>query len=409
VRRALLTAVAIAAVTAGCGGGGDGEPVPPTVPAPTPEERAAARPPDEAGAIEALLEERVRALEAGDADALARTATSKQRARDRQAVRWARGLALARIGMVTEALETTQGRARVAMTLSYRLRGMRQPFRTGRRITALRTPDGWRVVRDVPRREPLPWEVAAFRVARAPHVVLLTPPGVEPSRLASGLASAYREIRRALPRRELPATVLAIGARDARQTEALTDRIADGVVALANVVVTYGPRPALAVDRVLAQRMIVVASRWGALPEAERASTLEHEMTHTALDPDSSGRTPPWLSEGIALYVSDDDRSTEARARAAGTAPATRLGAISKPGSIFRLDARGQGAAYAASSGAAEAIVARYGVRGLLSLLDAFNDSTIKGRPGRATTDRVLRRTLGTSLAELDAAVAGGG
>ena len=364
------------------------------------------RPPDDAGAIEALLAERARALEAGDAAALAATATGPQRSRDRRAVRRARGLSLTRIRFTTEAVETGGDRARVVYALSYALRGTEQPYRTGRRLTATKTPDGWRVARDVPRREPLPWEVAAFRVTRAPRVVLLTPSGVDAGPLAAGLSSAYRAVARALPRRELPETVLVIGARDARQTEALTGPIADGIVALANVVVTYGPRPALAVDRVLAQRMVVVGSRWSALPEAERASTLEHELIHTALDPDTSGRTPSWLSEGIALYLSGDDRRAEARVRAAGAgaAPAARLGDLSRPGSIFRLDASAQGAAYAASSAAAEAIVARDGVRGLLSLLDAFNDPAIPGRPGRATTDRVLKRTLGLSLAELEAA-----
>ena len=49
----------------------------------------------------------------------------------------------------------------------------------------------------------------------------------------------------------------------------------------------------------------------------------------------------------------------------------------------------------------------RRGTKGLFRLYDAFNDSRIPGRPGAATTDRVLRRTLGLSLADLDAAVAG--
>ena len=71
----------------------------------------------------------------------------------------------------------------------------------------------------------------------------------------------------------------------------------------------------------LSQRMMVIDSRWSTLPEAERQATLVHEMTHTALDPDTSGRTPPWLVEGVAMYVSGDDRSEEARLRAGGAAP----------------------------------------------------------------------------------------
>ena len=199
--------------------------------------------------------------------------------------------------------------------------------------------------------------------------MLLTPPGVAVAPLRSGLAEAYREIRRDLPARDLPRSVLVIGARDAAQAERLTGRIAHGVVALANVSVKFGPAPALAVRRVLSQRMMVIDSRWSTLPEAERQATLVHEMTHTALDPDTSGRTPPWLVEGVAMYVSGDDRSEEARLRAAGLAQSMKLASLCKRNSIFKLNGQEQGAAYAASSAAAEAIVARRGTKGAVQAL----------------------------------------
>jgi hypothetical protein len=226
--------------------------------------------------------------------------------------------------------------------------------------------------------------------------VLLAPPGLDAGPLRAGLERAYREIRRDLPSRELPPSVLVIAAADARQAERLTGRVARGIVAIANVSVEWGPPPAEQVERVLAQRLIVVVDRWRTQDEADRQSTLVHEMTHTALDPDTSARTPPWLVEGVAMYVS------------AGLGPSIKLRALCKPNSIFRLGARAQGAAYAASSAAAETIVARRGNRGLFRLYDAFNDSTIPGRAGAATTNRVLRRTLGLTLAQLDGAVAGG-
>ena len=146
---------------------------------------------------------------------------------------------------------------------------------------------------DVARRERLPWEVAAFRATRTSHVVLLTPPGVDPAPLRAGLDDAYRALGRELPGRKLPSGVLVIGARDAAQARRLAGRVARGVVALANASVQFGPAPALAVKRVLAERMIVIESRWSVLPEAERLSTLVHELTHTALNRATSGRTPP--------------------------------------------------------------------------------------------------------------------
>ncbi len=401
----LLLAGIVILVLAGCGGGGE-----PAAQAPSPsadEELAAGRPPDDAGQIKALLRDRARALEQGDVTAFAATATGGQRGRDRRAAQRAARLSLERVRLVPEQLDTAGDRGRIAAGMSYRVRGMNRPFLTLRRVSARKTPAGWRISRDVARREPLPWEVASFKATRVPHVVLLTPSGVDVAPLRSDLARAYREIRRDLPERDLPRSVLVIAARDAAQAERLTGRIARGVVALANVSVKFGPAPALAVERVLAQRMLVIDSRWGALSESERHSALVHEMTHTALDPDTSGRTPAWLAEGVAMYVSGDDRADEARLRAAGAAASLKLRRLCRPDSIFKLDGKAQGAAYAASSGAAEAIVARNGTRGLFRAYDAFNDSAITGRTCVATTDRVLRRTLGMSLADLEAAVAG--
>jgi hypothetical protein len=407
----LLLAGLVSLAVAGCGGG-SGEPAtkprPTAAPAETTVSAGAEKPRDDAGEINALLRERARQLEFGDRAALAATSIGKQRARDRRAAGRTKALSLEQIRFVADELQTSGKRASVAVTLSYRVRGMKRPFRTQRRVIARRTADGWRITGDKPRREPLPWEVAPFRAVRTRHVVLLAPRGTDVESLRSGLERAYREIRRDLPSRDLPPSVLVLAAGDGRQAQQLTGRIAKGVVAIANVSVEWGSLPALEVERVLAQRLIVVLDRWRTQPEAARQSTLVHEMTHTALDPDTSARTPPWLVEGLAMYVSNDDRSAEARARAAGLAPSMKLRELCKPNSIFRLNGRQQGAAYAASSAAAETIVARRGNKGLFKLYDAFNDSTIPGRPGAKTTNRVLRRTLGISLAELDAAVAGG-
>jgi hypothetical protein len=402
----LLIAGLMAAAVTGCGGdGGEPQPRASSTPTPEPEQTAAAKPPDDEGEIYRLLSDRAMMLERGETRAFALSSVGPQRARDRRAVRRAKRLSLERVRLVPAALDTSGDRAQARVMLSYRVKGMRRPFRTARRITARRTDDGWRVTSDRPRREPLPWEVADFRASRSRHVVLLAAPGVDAAPLRAGLERAYREIRSDLPRRDLPPSVLVIAARDHRQAERLTGRLAKGVVALANVAVQWGSRPAQAVRRVLAQRMIVIVETWSRQDAFARQSTLVHEMTHTALDPDTSARIPPWLVEGLAMHVSDDDRSTEAAARAAGAGPTVELRAISRPGSIFKLGGREQAAAYAASSAAAEEIVDGHGTKGLFRLYDAFNDPGIPGGPGAKTADRVMRRTLGLSLAELQAAI----
>ena len=106
--------------------------------------------------------------------------------------------------------------------MSYRVRGMQRPFLTARRVIVAqdRRPAGGSAATSRAR-EPLPWEVAAFKATRAPHVVLLTPPRRRRRPLRAGLERAYREIRRDLPARDLPRSVLVIAARDAAQAEQL--------------------------------------------------------------------------------------------------------------------------------------------------------------------------------------------
>ena len=201
-------------------------------------------------------------------------------------------------------------------------------------------------------------------------------------------------VRRDLPRRELPRSVLVLATRDEAQAERLVGRISDGVIALANVHVVWGAAPALRVKRVLSQRMVVIDETWRRLTPAYRQGTLVHEMTHTALQPETSARTPPWLIEGVAMYLEGDR----------GAGPGTPLSRISRPGAIYRLSGSEQGDAYSAAAAATFTIAERHGNKGLFRLYEAFNDPRIPGRPGAKTTDRVLRRTLGMSLAELQAA-----
>jgi hypothetical protein len=403
-KRLLATALAALAL-AGCGGGGgDGRTRATSTPTATAVASGAEEPRDDAGEIGALLRERATLLQRGAS--IARTSAGPQRARDRRAARRSRALSLEQVRYSAHELQTAGDRARAHVTLSYRVRGMKRPFRTTRQLTMRRGAEGWRVTSDRPRREPLPWEVAPFAAHRTRHVVLLAPRGMEIRPLQTGLERAYGEIRRDLPSRDLPPGVLVIAAADARRAEQLTGRIAGGIVAISNVSVEWAPPPASRVRRVLAQRLIVVVDRWQAQNESARDSTLVHEMTHTALDPDTSARTPPWLIEGVAMYVSDDDRRAEARSD--GLPAGVGLRALCEPNAIFRLRGDAQGAAYAISSAAAEEIVERRGNRGLFRLYDAFNDSAIPGGPGPRTTDRVMRRTLGVSLAQLDAAAAAG-
>ena len=86
------------------------------------------------------------------------------------------------------------------------------------------------------------------------------------------------------------------------------------MIALANVNVVWGSAPALPVKRVLLPAHDRDRRGAGARSRPEqRQGTLVHEMTHTALQPDTSARTPPWLIEGVAMHVSDEDRRLRRR------------------------------------------------------------------------------------------------
>jgi hypothetical protein len=171
--------------------------------------------------------------------------------------------------------------------------------------------------------------------------------------------------------------------------------------------------PARRVSQVVSQRLLVVWPRFAPLGPDQRERIATHELTHAALAPRTSGRTPAWLLEGVALWTSGDRRSEEAAALLSGRAIAgagaaqaraarRTLALLARPDAIARLSGLRQAAAYAYSSAAAFHVAERYGSRRLLALYDAFNDETLPGRPGAALTDRALRRVLHVSLARME-------
>ncbi|MET0684768.1 MAG: hypothetical protein ABW060_05600 [Solirubrobacteraceae bacterium] len=405
---ALLPLVAAAAVS-GCGGGGDGGAKEPSGNDEQKEllDSVDTRPRDVDDSdeeIKQLLADRAAALEQRDAKVLRATATGAQRKRDERALANLDELPLERVRLEPGELQISGRRATMQAGMAYRVKGASRAFLTSRKVVARRSAAGWRIVRDVPRHDALPWEVERYTATTGRNVVLLTPPEVQPGTLMPGLQAAYGKIARDLPARDLPERVLVIAARDAGQVKRLDGNgINGGVVAMASVFVDYKPGGALEVQRVLSQRMTIVMDRYDRMPEQEREWTLAHEMVHTAMNPDTSGRTPQWIIEGVAMYVSGEDLSGYTGS-VAGDRPS--LTELSKRDAIANLsDSDAQGAAYVVASAAAEEIAERKGNKGLFRFYEAFNDSTITGPPGPRTTDKVLRKSVGMSLRELDAAI----
>ena len=70
------------------------------------------------------------------------------------------------------------------------------------------------------------------------------------------------------------------------------------------------------------------------------ARWIAHELVHTALASRTSARTPPWLTEGIAMFVSGDNRSGDAGALISGRGvlkDPSKQGAAKKAMSLARL------------------------------------------------------------------------
>jgi hypothetical protein len=363
--RAAAAGLAVLAL-AGCGGSHHAAPTPGSPAARTPT--ATPGPPSDAQRIQTLLRRpptgpRLRAL----------------RVRDVQSE--------------PQRVELSGRTAKARVIVRYRIAGVSGMFQSVRRVALARRHGRWRVIAELGHRGLPPWQVADFDEARTPHFVMLAPRGMDVGDLGEVLEEGYAAMRDRLTSGRLRRRYLVIDAADPAQARALTTQIRglDGLAAVADAAVDEAG-PAQAVSRVVSLRVLVVASAFAALDAEGRRRTIAHELTHAALAGSTSGRTPSWLVEGTAMYVSGDRRP----------APADpHLDRLSKPGAIGRLSGGAQADAYRAASAAAYTIVERFGADTLLDLYDAFNDSSLRGEPGPQLVNRALRRELGISLNDL--------
>jgi hypothetical protein len=356
------------------------------------------------------MERRARALEAGRPRAYAATATGPQRLRDREAARNAAPLRLRDVELAVDSADVSGRHASLSVRSSYGIRGVRGIFAATRRVTAVRTGKGWRVRSETSRRERHPWEIGPVSERRSRHFVVVAPRGLDTDAagLTDALESGYARMGEVLRRPRLRRRYLVIVAGGASAARALTERISGvgGLAAISDSEVRE-TGAARRVIEVPSQRVFVVWPPFSALDADGRRRVVTHELTHAALAGVTSGRTPAWLLEGVALYVSEDRRAGEAAelvARGASGAArrALTLAGLSRPDAIAHLDGDAQAAAYAYASAAAFYIVDRYGRKRYLELYDAFNDEDLPRGAGVEVTGRAVKRTLGISFARLE-------
>jgi predicted small lipoprotein YifL len=407
-----VVVVALAAL-AGCGDKGGGPSGPPA------HRTGGDRPPSDRTQLQALLDRRAQALLDGRPRDYAATAAGAQRARDRRAGRVAARLDLRDVRMQIRSVAVDGDRAMLRAGASWGIRGVRGTFVGERRLRAVRRPGGWRITAARDRRGIPPWEAGDYAQRRIGHFIVLAPPavGVAAAGLAAALAAGYDAIRAALPKVALKRRYLVVVAPTARAARGLTVDIR-GVAGLAAISDTavHETGPARRVQAVVSQRLLVVWPSFTTLTEDERRRVIAHELTHAVLAGATSGRTPSWLVEGIALFVSGDRRDDQVAAALSGRAGAEGrvatqvfdLRALSAPDAIARLTGARQAGAYAYASAATYALAETFGKRAVLRLYDAFNDESLAGRPGAQLVDRALRRTVGEGLAAFEARLRAG-
>lgn len=400
-----------ALLVSGCGGSKPiSKPKVETAKAATPTPTA--KPESDAQKLQSVLAERARRIEKGDAEALAGTSTGAQQARDRHEANAARALKL--VGVTLEAPSTSiEGKRATAHVLTrYRFLGIDDSeFAVRSAMTFAKTPDGWRVASDHPSQGvQAPWQLANYSVRRSPHFVALTPAGLKATTFMKDLEAGRITMKRGLPGVKVPKRLLVVVARGPGDTKALTRdvRAVGSLDAIAQASVQESG-PAKRVTSVSAQRLLVVWRWFKSESRAERRQTIAHEMTHASLVRQTSGRLPPWLVEGMALYVSNDRRYGDAGALLSGgvlrdrsqQAAARRvlsLTALGTPKSMQNLASTPLAFAYSYAAAAAFAIAAKHGRSGLLKLYTAFDSVKYKGSAGRKLMDRVIRATLHESL-----------
>jgi hypothetical protein len=414
VRRAAAAGLLVAALLTGCGDNGGsqrhGTPA---------QSTHGDRPPSDRDQLQALLNRRARALELGQAKAYAATSAGPQRAVDRRDGRVAARLALRDVRLQIRTSDMTGGRAALTVASAWGIRGVRGTFVVERRVTAARRPAGWRITGERDRRGVPPWEAGDYAQQRIGHFIVLAPRGlgIASSALPSDLADGYRAIHVALPKLALKRRYLVVVAPTASAARRLTQDIR-GVAGLAAISDTavHETGPAEQVREVVSQRLLVVWPPFVSQSDEERRRVIAHELTHAVLAGSTSGRTPSWLVEGIAMLASGDRRDADVTTVLQGRAGAQgelarqefSLRVLSAPNAIARLTGARQAGAYAYASAATYALANEFGDRAVLRLYDAFNDESLRGRPGPRLVDRALRRTVREGLGAFEARLRAG-
>ena len=411
--------IAAAALIAACGDSASSAPAPAakkvaeSKPKPKPK-----KPPSDTEQLDELLSIRARALEFGETQDFLNTTTGSQVAKDKRAIAAAKALPIGTVKLHADGTEVEGDRATLRVDMAYTFDGIDTTYYKTSRMTALKTPEGWRISNDRPSSGTLaPWEFTRYKARSSKHFLALAPTSLRVGNLMTDLEKGRSKMVAGLPGVKPPRKVLVIVARNGNDTKALTKdmRTRRSLVAVAETQYSVKGK-AQRIDDLWGERVFVMWRSYKAGSTKERRTIVAHELVHAALAYRTSGRTPPWLFEGMAMFVSGDNRAGDAGALISGRgvlrdaskqdeAKATMsLARLSNPRALSKMSSIETSFAYSFSSAAAYAIADKYGRKALLRLFTAYNSEKLKGS-GRKLADRVVRKTLKTSLKSLESEV----
>ncbi|HEY0604068.1 MAG TPA: hypothetical protein VGD58_14210 [Herpetosiphonaceae bacterium] len=211
---------------------------------------------------------------------------------------------------------------------------------------------------------------------------------------------AFDLVNQALPNRAKPVNVMRVTATEQEFTD-LTERSGERFLGVASARF----RIKKAGISIASQAFFINSAAFEEDPQQDRQRTITHELTHLVLSPETMPYTPAWVSEGAAMFVSNDLPLTTIGDWYRESGPDTMsLVDLSAKTSFGEHDALDDQTAidYAYSAFLTRYLVEKYGKDQFFAFYDSFADipfDAISNELPRAGDDALLEASMG-SLAQ---------
>lgn len=213
---------------------------------------------------------------------------------------------------------------------------------------------------------------------------------------------AFDRVNQELPNRAKPVNVMRVTATEQEFTD-LTERSGERFLGVASARF----RIKKAGITIASQAFFINSAAFEQDPQQDRQRTITHELTHLVLSPETMPYTPAWVSEGAAMFVSDDLPLTTISDWYRESGPDTMsLVDLSAKTSFGEHDALDDQTAidYAYSAFLTKYLVEKYGKDQFFAFYDSFADvpfDTISNDLPRAGDAALLEASMGNLAQKL--------